>query len=308
MNETELPEEPGEPEDTEESLWRRYETMLRTRLTAATGAAEARRESSRWYDSLFLVWERNRILPASVLVGALASRIVIYLVPLFALIVFSFGLYSDLADMSAGEAIRRAGMVSIFATAADEAHDLNDGIRWVALIGTTWAALYGANTLGRLVRRSTALIWGVPYQKAVRPLLVPFAVVLLTLVAWLITGLATAADEWTIQTLVGAAAFEVIAITIFWTLVSRILPRDPEATRWGDVLPGAIFVGCAVVALRVALVIYFAPTVDHLTARYGSIALGLILLTWSYWLGMIMVGSAEINAALFHSRQRRQTS
>ncbi len=304
MSDTELPEEP----ETDSSRWKRYETTLRTRVAAATDAAEARRQDSRWYDSLFLVWERNRILPASVLVGALASRIVIYLVPLFALIVFSFGMYSDLADVPTSEAIRQAGMLSIFATAADEATDLNEGIRWVALIATTYAALYGANSLGRLVRRSTALIWGLPYQKPARALMVPVGVILLTLVGWIITGLANAADEWSIQTLVGAIAFEVIAVTIFWTLVSRILPREPEATRWGDLLPGAIFVGLAVVALRVSLVIYFAPAVDHLTARYGSIALGLILLTWAYWLGMIMVGSAEINAALFRSRKSRQES
>ena len=89
--------------------------------------------------------------------------------------VFLAGRTPQIALNQAG--IRQAGMLSIFATAADEATDLNEGIRWLALIATTYAALYGANSLGRLVRRSTALIWGVPYQKPARALMVPVGVI-----------------------------------------------------------------------------------------------------------------------------------
>ena len=71
----------------------------------------------------------------------------------------------------------------------------------------------------------------------------------------------------------------------------------------GDLFPGAIFVALGVVGLRVAMIVYFAPAVATLTERYGSIAIGLVMLSWAYWLGMIMVGSAEINAALYRSRK-----
>ena len=47
----------------------------------------------------------------------------------------------------------------------------------------------------------------------------------------------------------------------------------PKAKRWGDFFPGAIFVAVGVVGLRLAMVVYFAPTVAALSERYGSIAL-----------------------------------
>ena len=294
----ELPEDA----DVEESRWRRYEAALRERLETATVAAEARRSDSVWYDAGFKIWDRNRVLPASVLVGAMASRIVIYLIPLFALVIFSFGLYGEIGDESASESARRAGMPALFAEAAGDTEELSDGLKFFATVATIWATLYAANTLGRLMRRSAAFVWGVPYTKLKRPWLLPLVVIGLSLAAWALTATSSAVEDWTLSLWVGVLIFDFIAITVFWLVISRFLPRDPEANRWGDLFPGAVFVAVGIVLLRLAMIVYFAPSVAALTERYGSIALGLVMLTWAYWLGMIMVGSVEINAALFRSR------
>lgn len=297
----ESPHDSTEAPGLEERSWRRYERAVRRRLILASESAEERRGKSRIVDSALMIWERNRVLPASLLVGAMASRIVIYLVPLFALVIFSFGLYGE----SAGETARGAGMAGLFAQAADDSASLEDGFKIAAVIATSWATLYAANSLGRLVRRSTALIWGVPYSKLERPWLLPFTVLGLSLFAWAFTGLTATVEDWTFELWVGVLLVEMIVLTVFWLLVSRMLPRDARATRWGDLVPGAVFVALGIVALRLALIVYFAPAVDSLSARYGSIAIGLVMLTWAYWLGMIVVGSAEINAALFASRRSR---
>ena len=308
----ELPEprngpESSQDESLEATMWKRYESAMRTRLHAASEAAEARRGRSRLVDSGFHIWERNRVLPASLIVGAMASRIVIYIVPLFALMVFAFGLYGDLSDTSASEAARNAGMAALLAQSVDDTATMGEGVRIAALLATTFAALYAANTLGRLVRRSSALVWGVPYTRVSRPWTMPLFVVVLTLVGWALSSISTLSEDWSVETFIGALVVELIGIAIFWTILSRALPHDPEATRWGDFVPGAIFVALGVVAVRVAMVVYFAPTVDQLSERYGSIALGLVMLSWAYWLGMIIVGSVEINAALFHSKRLRKS-
>lgn len=294
---------PANGDSPDEGRWKRYEANIRAQLAAATEAAESRRGKSRLVDSGYLIFERNRILPATLMVGALASRIVIYLIPLLALVIFSFGLYSDVTDESASEAVRGAGMAVLFAEAAEDSTELDDGLRLAATIATAFAVLWGANSLGRLTRRISALVWGVPYTKAGRPWLVPLAVIALTIVSWLITALAGAADEGGFQVFVGALVAELMILSAFWLLVSRLLPHDPE-TKLGQLMPGAIFVALGVVGMRVAMIIYFAPAVDQLSGRYGSIALALVMLTWAYWLGMIMVGSVEINAALFRTRSR----
>ena len=301
------PDDPLNPESSEnsnaaESRWRRYEAKLRERLQTATQAAEARRSDSVWYDAGFQIWDRNRKLPASVLVGAMASRIVIYLIPLFVLVIFSFGLYEDVGDETAEQAARGAGMPALFAEAAGDTVGLDDGLKFFAVLATIWATLYAANTLGRLMRRSAAFIWGVPYTKLERPWLLPLVVVGLSLVGWALAGAGAAVDEWTVSLWLGVLIVEIIALTVFWLIISRLLPRDPEANGWGDLFPGAVFVAIGVVMLRLAMVVYFAPSVDQLTERYGSVAIALVMLTWAYWLGMIMVGSVEINAALFRSR------
>lgn len=296
------PEQPEEI-DGDESRWRRYEIAVRERIATATTTAEARRADSVWYDAGFKIWDRNRVLPASVLVGAMASRIVIYMVPLFALVIFSFGLYADVGDASAESTARGAGMPALFAEAAGDTSTLSEGFKFFAVLATVWATLYAANTLGRLMRRSAAFVWGVPYTKLERPWILPLVVVALTLVAWAVTGLGSAVDDWTVSLWVGVLIVEVTALTLFWLIISRLLPHDPEANRWGDLFPGAIFVALGVVGVRVAMIVYFAPAVATLTERYGSIALALVMLSWAYWLGMIMVGSAEINAALFRSRK-----
>ena len=272
--------------------------MVRARVDSATAAAEARRGHSVIVDAGDLIVDRNRIFPTSLLVGALASRIVIFQVPLFALIIFSFGLYGE-----GSEGAEQVGMPALMARAVGDASTLNDGFRIAAFIATLWATLYAANSLGRLVRRISAIVWGVPMTKIKRVWVLPLVVIGLTLVAWALTETSAAVDDWNFELVIGVLVAEGLALTTVWVLVSRMLPHDPEASRWTDFLPGALFVAVGVVGLRIAMVIYFAPNLEQLSERYGSVAIALILLTWAYWLGMIIAGSAEINAALFQSRR-----
>ncbi len=245
------------------------------------------------------------MLPASLLVGAMASRIVIYLVPLFALVIFSFGLYSDAGEGAVADAVSGAGMPALFAEAAFDAARIHEGVRVAAVLATIYATLYAANSLGRLLRRSTALVWDVPYTRPARMWRLPLAVVGLTILAWALGSIGKTVSDWDLALFIGAVTLELAVVSLFWLLVSRLLPRAAGATRWSDLLPGAILAAVGVVGLRVAMVVYFAPEVEQLSARYGSIGLALVMLTWSYWLGMIVIGSAELNAALFQSRKAR---
>jgi membrane protein len=70
-------------------------------------------------------------------------------------------------------------------------------------------------------------------------------------------------------------------------------------------MPGAILLGFGVVGLRLAMVVYFVPKSADLAERYGTIGIALVLLTWAYWLGMVIIGGSELNAAVFRSRQER---
>ena len=114
------PDAPVEDQpNIEERAWRRYEAAVRRRLAATTEAANARRGKSRLFDIGFLIADRNRVLPASLLVGAMASRIVIYAVPLFALLALSFGIYGDVTTQDPSVVARNSGMAALIASSAN---------------------------------------------------------------------------------------------------------------------------------------------------------------------------------------------
>jgi membrane protein len=233
------------------------------------------------------------------LVGALASRIVIYIIPLFALLVFGLGWYED----SGGSGTETANNITaVFASAVEETAEISDGFRFFALVATIFAVLYAANSLGRLVRRCFTLVWGIPYQSSEKPWMPAVGVLGISAVGWILTNLAGWSRDLSWEAVVGFAVFEFIGLTALWLVVSRKLPHDRAAGRWSDYLPGAAFLSVGVVGLRLAMVIYFVPQSADLANRYGSIGVALVMLTWAYWLGMIIVGGAELNVALLRSK------
>jgi len=301
----EVSDETGSVPEPHQSRWKRYETTLRTKAARARETAEARRDDSRIYDAGFRVYERNRLLPASVLVGALASRIVIYLIPLLALVIVTLGLYADTGAEGADQAAR--SIADVFADAVTDSRDVSQGFRFAALVATIFAVLYAANSLGRLIRRVTALVWGVPYQRSAKQWVPAAAVLSISVLGLFITGTGSWSTTWSWQLTVGVAVVEFSGLMLLWLLVSRRLPHDPEASKWSDFLPGAVFLGIGVVGLRLAMVVYFVPQSADLAERYGSIGVALVMLTWAYWLGMIIVGGSELNAAMLRSRQEGST-
>jgi membrane protein len=296
---------PAEATESEPSRWRTYVSTLRERAQEAKEEAEAKRDDSKLYDAAFRVYERNRVLPLSLLVGALASRIVIYIIPLFALLVFGLGWYED----SGGSGTETANNITaVFASAVEESAEISNGFRFFALVATIFAVLYAANSLGRLVRRCFSLVWGIPYQSSEKPWMPAAGVLGISAVGWIVTNLAGWSRELSWQAVVGFVVFEFIGLTALWLVVSRKLPHDPAANRWSDFLPGAAFLSVGVVGLRLAMVIYFVPQSADLADRYGSIGVALVMLTWAYWLGMIIVGGAELNVALLRSQARAPTA
>jgi len=283
----------------------RYTELARARLEATRASAEARRDESRLVDTGLLLFERNRDLPATLLMGAVAARLVIFVVPLLVLQVFAIGLFADLAATSPQEAARQAGLAGLFAQAAEDTTTAGEGWRLAALLGTVFATLYAATGLGRLVRRIHAIVWRVPFTRAKRPWLIPVAVMGVALVGLALMSFSSWSTEWTIELFVGELVIELIVVTVFWMVITRSLPHDPGALSWGHFVPGGLFAAVGVVAVRVAMVVYFAPRSVTLGDRYGTVAVALVLLTWAYWLGFIVVGSADLNAAVFRSRQRR---
>jgi uncharacterized BrkB/YihY/UPF0761 family membrane protein len=278
----------------------------KTFVARTTSSLEERRDRSRTIDTAFHVVERNQALPAPVLIGALASRLVIYVIPLFVLMVFAIGLYSDLASTSASEAARTAGMAGLFATVAEDTTNASDGWRFAAVIGTSFAVLWAADALARLLRRVFALIWRVPLSRPRKRWLLPFAVIGISIVGMASSTAGIRFQGWPLTVQAAEVLLEIGLVVLLWLAISRVMPHDPEATQWWNLVPGSVLVAVGIVALKVAMVVYFAPRSVALSERYGSVATAVVLLSWAYWIGFMVVASTELNAAMFRSRRRRE--
>ncbi len=230
---------------------------------------------------------------------------VVYAIPFFVLTVVVTGFYSDVSNSSPAEAARDAGMAGLLADAIVDSTGASEGFRAMTLITMAFATIWAADSLGKLVRRIYALIWATPMPRPRWRWALPLAVLVASVGGLAISRLGHETQEWPASLAVGEVLGEIVVVALFWLIVSRFLPHDPESRGWIHHVPGALFLAAGVVGMRAAMVFYFAPRAVTLSARYGDVASAAVLITWAYWIAFILVGSVELNAAVFRSGQRR---
>lgn len=295
----------AEPEATGPSE-ARLRQRIEQRILETRAAMESRRTDSRTIDTVLYASERNARIPASLLAGALASRIVVYVIPFLALWVLGTGLYSDIASANAVDAAREAGLAGLFADAVEDTVGASQGFRAISLIAVIFATLWAADSLAKLMRRVYALLWSAPMSRPRRRWTLPLSVIAISIGAMAISRLGLEVGDWPPSVVVGEIVVEFAAVTIGWLLVAGVLPHEPAAHRWTHKLPGALLIAVGVIGMKTAMILYFAPRLVTLTSRYGEVASALLLITWAYFLAFIVVFSAELNVALFRSWQRRR--
>lgn len=278
---------------------------VRQGVARALDTLESNRSSSRIVDTVLFAKERNERVPATLLAGSLASRLVVYTIPFFVLTIVVTGLYSDVSNSNPAEAARDAGMAGLLADAVVDSTEASDGFRAITLISMAFATVWAADSLGKLVRRIYALVWATPLSRPQRRWAVPLAVLVVSVGGLAISRLGHETQEWPVSLALGEVLAEAAVVALFWLVVSRFLPHDPEAHGWIYHAPGALLLASGVVGMRAAMVLYFAPRAVTLSARYGDVASAAVLITWAYWIAFILVASVELNAAVFRSSQRR---
>jgi uncharacterized BrkB/YihY/UPF0761 family membrane protein len=279
---------------------------VRDQVDRTRELAENKRTSSRTVDTAMRLVERNRRIPATLLAGALASRLVIYVIPFLVLAVVATGLYSDISGVDPVATARDAGLPGLLATAVDDSSQASQGFQTATIIALAWASLWAANGLARLVRWIHAIIWSVPMTHPKKPWAQPLVVLLASMGVLAISRFGLEAGEWPVSVAVGEILLEVGLVALGWLSILRFLPRDPDAGSWTADLPGAFLVGFGFIGLKAAVVFYLAPRVTTLEERYGDVASAVLVLTWAYWIAFIIVFSVELNAALAGNRRERR--
>jgi uncharacterized BrkB/YihY/UPF0761 family membrane protein len=271
-------------------------TVERTVVTA-----EAARRRSRVVDLVWTASERDRRAVGSVLAGALAFRIFVYLLPLFlallTLVGLVVGLDEDAPTSVAGGVGLSTYVVRSVATASQQAHSN----LWFLVPLSAWAVYSAGGATARVLHAVHTVAWGLPPRRMRGTAKAAGATFVGALAALVAVGI----SQWVRHESPGlglvAALAGIAPFTLLWLVVSWVLPHDPRAPRTAF-LPGALLMGTGVWLAHLFSVYFLAHRVDKASNLYGSLGVAAALLAWLYLFGRMMVAAAMLNATLWERR------
>ena len=282
---------------------RQWLTSEQTRLQEEL---HARRQRSGMVDAGFLVQELDANVGGVILAGALAFRLFLFLVP-FVYVVFTvLGTVSRALGQDPAQLARGIGITGILASTVVKIEDQATWTRAALVLGAAVAMLITAGSLMKALYIVHWLIWRVhrvmPAGLAPRLALIGF-----TLLA---TALSVAANDVRKSAGIPGAVLSVLIVTVLsfalWWWISQKLPHAPAPAR--ALIPGAVLIAIGAIVLQLLTTYWIGHLVARKTSTYGAVGVALAVLLWVYILGRIIVGSAGLNAALWHRRENRQAN
>jgi uncharacterized BrkB/YihY/UPF0761 family membrane protein len=254
-------------------------------------------------DVAFRVHEDDRAHGGSLLGGAIAFRVFLWLLPAVLLVVAGLGFESSNPN-DANRVVRDFGLTSIAAnTINDAAHQASHG-RWFALILGVIFLYTTSVALVKALHVAHHLVWrtlSVKIDRKPRAVaeLLGFAVAILAA-----TSLASVIRQHSPGLgLLAMLAVVVIYAGAWWVYSMRLPHGDASAV---ELIPGAIVFGLGCQALHLVSVYYLAARVSHASVLYGSLGAAAALLFGLYLLGRLIIGSAVVNAALWERNHHNQ--
>ena len=278
------------------SRTRRQLTSERTRLE---GELQTRRQRSGMVDAGFQLQELDASVGGGILAGAVAFRIFLFMVP-FVYVVFTV-LGAAAPSQDPAQLAKTVGITGVLASAVVTVHDQSAWTQALLVIGAAGAMFITAGSLLKTLYVVHWLIWRV--HRVMPAGLVPrLALIGFTLVASL---LGVAANEvrnsWGIAgTVIAILMISALSFALWWW-VSWKLPHAPVPAR--ALIPGAVLMAVGVEVLHVLTTYWIGHLVARKANTYGAVGIALAVLLWVYLLGRIIVGSAGLNAALWHRRE-----
>jgi uncharacterized BrkB/YihY/UPF0761 family membrane protein len=254
-------------------------------------------------DAGFQVQELDAGVGGGILAGALAFRLFLFMVP-FVYVVFTvLGISSHATSQDPGQLARNIGITGVLASAVVKTQDQSAWTQVVLVLGAAVALFITAGSLMKALYVVHWLVWRV--RRVMPTGLVPrLALIGITLVA---SALGVAANYLRNSSGITGAVIAVLMITAFsfalWWWVSWKLPHAPAPAR--ALVPGALLMAIGADVLHVLTTYWIGHLVARKTNTYGAVGIALAVLLWVYILGRIIVGSAGLNAALWHRRENR---
>jgi uncharacterized BrkB/YihY/UPF0761 family membrane protein len=301
------PDPPDPPDPPGRSLGVRVR-QARLRVEDATAKAQARLERERTHRRSVRIAvefvEQDRARAGALLAGGVAFRVFLWLLPLSLVLVTGLGLVVGAARASTEDVTRKFQLsAAVGSTVSEAVRSSHRGRILLFLVGlflVVWAGL----AVVRALQVVSGLAWAVPPRSRRNPLLRSLsfsAGVLLLLIAQAVAGMLYGASVAT-DVVVSIGLLACLVAVAAWGLHGLPHPGVP----WSAMLPGALLIAVGVEILRLATMAFFAAKLERVSNLYGALGLAVVLLTWLYSVGRLVVAGITINATLW--RQRTQAS
>jgi uncharacterized BrkB/YihY/UPF0761 family membrane protein len=265
-------------------------------------AAESARRRWNVVDVAWTTQERDRRGVGSVLAGALAFRIFVYLLPLFLAVIVLIGLLAGFDADGPRRLGSELGMSAYLADSVQSAARQSKHGLWFLVPLAVWAVYTAGVGAAKVLRAVHAVAWDRPVERLRHNVAAAAVTFLVTLAAFVLVGVTQWIREQTPGFGIGAALLSVAPLVALWWLVSMLLPHDPAAPRTA-LLPGALMVGSGLWLAQLFSVYVLAHRIDKASELYGSLGVAAALLAWLYLLGRLMVASAKLSATLWERRR-----
>lgn len=260
-------------------------------------AAQAARARSEWVDTGFCIFERDVDVAGSLLAGALAYRLFLWLLPaaLVAVGGLGFASSSQVDDASNG-----AGVSGVVADGVSEAAVQAHTSRWYLLVGGLVLLWFASRHLLKALRITTRLAYR---TGGAREKVSPMAVLTLLgacLAAAVIHTVSVAVRRHGLVLSIGTLIFMTVIWAAAWWGVSWLLPHGGSPAVY--LVPGAALVGVGIQGMYVATTLYFGTKITHASHLYGALGTAATLLLWLFIMARMVIASAEIGAVLWERR------
>ena len=274
---------------------------LQARAVRIQERAEVERSRHGSVDALYEIADRDAEVGGTIIAGALAYRLFIWLLPLALVFVAGFGVAASQASDSPQKAARSLGLAGI--VSGSVAGAANSSARWYALLIGIPILLWATRSLLRTLIVIHRLCWTDVRHAA--PKATPKATLrLLGLLLCLLV--VSAAANYVRSRLPGPGIVVTIGLILpyggLWLLVSMRLPRR-DAT-WIGLLPGALLFAVGLEIVGAVVAFFIVPEAESKQGTYGSLGLAAALLLGLFFLSRLVVATAVLNATLWERRSR----
>ena len=298
--------EPDEPDESPEAASRAARARARAAALQARAAqiqerAQAERGRHGSVDAVYEIADRDAEVGGTIIAGALAYRLFIWLLPLALVLVAGFGIAASQSSDSPEKAARSLGLAGI--VSGSIAGAANSSARWYAIVIGIPLLLLTTRSLLRTLIVIHRLCWTDVRHAA--PKATPKATI--RLLGLLLCFLAVSAGANFVRSkLPGPGLIVTVALILpyagLWLLVSMRLPR--RDAPWTALLPGALLFAVGLEIVGAVVAFFIVPDAESKQGTYGSLGLAAALLLGLFFLSRVVVGSAVVNATLWERRSR----